>query len=355
MPKSGLVGFVGPTGAGGFPLVSWLAAQTAQRDLAELVVASAYLTDRAAEELVIALKTREASWTKPNVAIIVGTKDGFTRKSAIKTLLGCKKNGVNASLAVQCPVDPQFHAKAAYARTGSSTHRAVVGSHNLTGSGLTSSSELGVELAGKPAARVREALEHWIESSRPWSKVKYKERKHLPASLRDGPPPAEQDEEVLDADDLAHPAGRMASASEDLGDAQQKRWNRTLARFRREQKSLARAIGKCFLEEQSVEDCINKSGYERGARFIYTDHYPRTKPNRDWWDGQRMMVLEVVHHLRSRKYETILACIVIEKFKANRALRALARSSGANRKRPTPQGLAHFLAALRRRKASGLA
>lgn len=352
MPKSGLIGFVGPTGAGGSPFVTWLLARTAQRDLSELVVASAYLTDRAADELVVALNAREASWKRANVAILVGTKDGFTRKSAIKALLDCKKNGVNVALAVRCPTDPQFHAKAAYARIGASTHCAVVGSHNLTGSGLTSASEFGVELAGEPAARVREALEHWIESSKSWSNVKYKERKQLPPSLRDSaPPPKDRDESA--EQDAAHPAADTARASLYLTDAQQERWKRTNARFRKEHKSLARKIRKYFLEEQSVEDCIAKSGYERGARFIFTEHYPDNKPSGEWWDGQRMVILEVVHHLRSRKNETILACLNVEKFKSNKAVRALARSSGATRKRPTPSALAQFLAGVRRLKAKG--
>lgn len=355
MSKTGLVGFIGPTGANGAPFVSWLAAVAARPDLEELLLASAYLTDRGAQEVILALKARDSSHERVKVTLLVGTKDGFTRKSAIKALRGLKKHNVMATIRLRCPDDENFHVKAAYARIGKAGHLALVGSHNLTGIGLTSEAEFGVELAGTPASQVRRALQHWVVCSRDWSKVKYKERKALPTSWQASEKvrgvPSSSDEGA--AED--HPTGPLNAASRPLTEGQWARFKSVTRDFERQFKSLARRVGEYTFEEDSVDECMSGQGYVRGARFIYTEDFPANKPSEKWWDGQRMMVLEVLHHLRAQKGETVLACAVIESFLSDGAIRELAKNSGVNRMRPTPGGMTAFLRGLRELKLKKLA
>jgi hypothetical protein len=178
---------VGP-GIVGTPYGAVLSDLLGSKALREAIVVSAFLTEEGAERLVDALRR---SPRKARVNVVVGSMAGFTRKAAVRYLqsfvTGRNRRLLSAKLGLlhpfeQDPQSPTFHAKAVYTRVGKRTHRAVVGSHNLTIEGLDSNGELGIFVDGSAAKSIGEALEYWSRGAIPWSKYlpRYKEAKRIP-------------------------------------------------------------------------------------------------------------------------------------------------------------------------------
>jgi len=111
-----------------------------------ITLCSAFLTKDAAHsviELINEIKTRR----KIKITIIIGVKNNFTVPDAIKVLLDYIENNnrSNFEFNLMLPRDTEFHLKC-YLFLGRNAGKAMVGSANLTETGLESRGELMVEV-----------------------------------------------------------------------------------------------------------------------------------------------------------------------------------------------------------------
>jgi len=143
------------------------------RALVQATVASAYLTEEAVPRLLQELYLGRRGRNKPHVRILIGSMNGFTRKAAIRRLLRYARGGGESrsfpvDLEVLHPSEPLFHVKACHFRLRGRRSTALIGSHNLTGSGLTSTGELGAVLTGSGSREIGEALDSWVAQAQDW-------------------------------------------------------------------------------------------------------------------------------------------------------------------------------------------
>lgn len=148
------------------------------RALRDAVIASAFLDEPAADEL---LNMVMRAPRKAKITVLIGTMSGFTRKAALKKLIASKR------LIVRQPLGHEwFHVKAACARVGTS-YRAILGSHNLTAKGLGSEGELGIRIGGPPARLIWKQLQaEWVAGAKSWQdEIRfYRQSKRIPIGER---------------------------------------------------------------------------------------------------------------------------------------------------------------------------
>lgn len=114
-----------------------------------IILCSAFLSDSAAESLIQLIDEIKNS-RKLKFTIMIGIKNNFTSPNAIRTLIKYieKSNKKNIKFDLRLPLNDDFHVKS-YVFIGSTYSKAIVGSANLTDTGLKSKGELMVEINDK--------------------------------------------------------------------------------------------------------------------------------------------------------------------------------------------------------------
>ena len=343
-------GLVGPSNAGdsyGATLEKLLA----KKGLTTCLVASAYLTVEAAEHLLTCIYGILRKGKKPAVTVLVGTKDRFTRKDAIRRLLAFSKGGkyasdLPASLEVLCPLEPSFHVKAMHVRYGTKQW-AVVGSHNLTGAGMDAVGELGVVLSGPRNGGIEQALGVWAKDSQPWTKVikTYKE-----AKLRSGGS-AGIGASGMSSDFPAATVGDEIEWVSELTKAQKRDCDQATDRYERSAPKMAERADRYDLLIGPREEYLQEGNLHRGALFASgPDHAEGT-----WSDGEKRAIRRVLDTVPTSGGKNCL--LVSEKvigFTVNADIRKFAEAHGLKKSRPEPRQMAAFIQHikyLRRRKA----
>lgn len=337
--KDKVLGLVGPQGVGdSFGI--WLDTLLGQRNLERAVVASAYLTEEAAEHLLACCYGQPRRRSRPVVTVLVGTKDHFTRSAAVQRLLLCSGGTTEArifpvDLQVLCPTDANFHVKA-LAATGVLGDVAVLGSHNLTGAGLDCGSELGIAVSGPAAKDVEAALMRWATASAPWRSIikNYKEAR-LPSAARSTKPPASRG-----ATSTERLAGSDLEADVSLTDKEMRALKEGSDWFERTAPKLARRVHRYIYGEVAREEVRAEGNYFRGAIFTFSDDYP----GESWRLGQERHVLRVVETISVASGKaTVVAASKVAKFEVTAENRRIAAKLGLIENQPDAASLAAFV------------
>lgn len=149
-----------------------------------ITLCSAYLTEPAAESLISFLANIKQK-TRLDINVLIGVKNYFTSPNAIERVLGFIENLQNNHIKYSfvIPYDMDFHIKC-YIFSSLETTRAIIGSANLTTTGLSSKGELMVEIAEKSLVdKVINHINYYLMDSISWGlyikqyKKIYKENK----------------------------------------------------------------------------------------------------------------------------------------------------------------------------------
>ena len=288
-------------------------------NLSRVTIASAYLTTEAAGKLLLWCWERRRSRPKPEVCILVGSMNHFTQKAAIRALLACahdvktpRTREFPVALHVLRPPGP-FHIKAAYAKLGMSTHRAIVGSHNLTGKGLGCEGELGLLLdSASEAKAIDRTLDAWRRRSEPWrASLRGYQNRPLPADAR-----VETAYEAETSIDLA--TGETTGWNEDASIEEVKEALRITREF--EDRSHLR-YDVWGLVPETVSEARRK--YPDGAFFDSSKDF--RSDEHDWFENQRRWICRVVHVLPFRRTESLLLYRRRVRYRVTSRLAAVAR------------------------------
>lgn len=343
MGRGSFRGLIGPTSVGtGFG--TWLDSALSADDLHEAVIASAFLSEDAADQLLATLWLRPRQKTKPRVSVLVGTKERFTRKAAIRALMAYAVGKRAARsfpvvLDVRCPRDPEFHVKAAFVHQRRVTV-AAVGSHNLTAAGLDASSELGVILAQMPATAVGKALASWWADSIPWTTAirTYKEAKLAPR---------QRTSKAITSRGSAstHEVADAYRGDLPLTPREERQREQAVLRFISAFPDRTRRLAAALWQDGTRANAIAEDGYLRGARFGHADDISVA----EWAVAQKRSILEVVDVIPTvdAKNCIILAKNAAKPFTVTRETRRVAMALGVTSARPSPVALAKFISFLK--------
>jgi hypothetical protein len=319
---------IGPAGVG-WSYGAVLEVLLSRLDLTEAVIASAYLTTDGAEHLLASINGRSPAKRRPEVTLLIGTKDHFTRKAAIQRLLpfahgGVRAKGCGVRLNVLCPRDEAFHVKAVYAQRRSG-ERAVLGSHNLTGSGMDSAGELGIILWGAKAKAIGDALSNWIDDSVPWSRVIKTYREARLTRGRGSDRAAARRAATLSEFEIADDF----EATEPMSPVELRAWNEGISTFNAVAPGLSRRASEYLFVNSPRESVVGEQGYYRGALFSYSSDYDRAEDRDSWRLGRRRAVMRVLGTVPVRRNK---ACVVVAQrvraFKVTPEIRSVAASLG---------------------------
>ena len=152
------------------------------KDWNNITLCSAFLSNSAAESLIELIDN--ITNKKVKLTIIIGIKNNFTQPSAIRILLDyintCRKTNIEFKLIL--PMDNDFHIKA-YIFKNNSISKAIVGSANLTDTGLKSKGELCVEIINDDVNTISECIDRYLDTGLLWNECidkyekKYNENK----------------------------------------------------------------------------------------------------------------------------------------------------------------------------------
>ncbi len=328
---------------GEVPFGSFVEERLRDPGLREALLASAYLTVPAAEQLCLWLATRRAEKTRPRVRLLFGTMNHFTRRKAIDLLLK-ETRLLNADVEVIQPVGNRFHLKYFFAHVGREFH-AAIGSHNATGSGFDSVGELGVVLSGGAARRTRLCLDTWLQSSVPWRKGldSYKEAKRVPADLGSDPGSVAQGAgDVLGTVAEVFNASGLPLSKRDR-QIQERLWKRLSRYWRNLHHAPIQLDGTTAHEARQM-------GYAVGACFDYSEHFLKGKP--EYFEKQRRQVW-MVAHVEEVSGRTLVFTRrkPVRTYKLTSALMKFGRELGIHSQgRPSAEAFRRFIAAIDREK-----
>lgn len=134
-----------------------------------IVLCSAFLSDSAANSLIEIFNKLDNN-KKLKVTIMIGVKNNFTPPSSIRKLLDYintyEKSNIKFDLML--PFDNDFHIKT-YVFTSDYESKAIVGSANLTDTGLKSKGELAIYINDESVNDIIEYVNGYLEISEPWS------------------------------------------------------------------------------------------------------------------------------------------------------------------------------------------
>lgn len=134
-----------------------------------ITLCSAFLSDSGAESIIELIEEMKNS-KKLKFTIMIGIKNNFTSPSAIKTLIEYieESDKENIYFDLRLPMDEDFHVKS-YVFLGTKQSKAIVGSANLTDTGLKSKGELMVEVNDENSVdEIIDYLDSYLNDSEKW-------------------------------------------------------------------------------------------------------------------------------------------------------------------------------------------
>ena len=138
------------------------------KDWNNITLCSAFLSDSAANSLIELIE--DIGHRKLKLTIMIGVKNNFTSPSSIRKLLDyintCKKSNIEFKLIL--PMDNDFHIKA-YVFKNEFTSKAIIGSANLTDTGLKSKGELSIDIKNDDVNGIIEYIDSYLSISQSWS------------------------------------------------------------------------------------------------------------------------------------------------------------------------------------------
>jgi hypothetical protein len=279
---------IGPADAGGTAYAPDLAWFLTRPHLLRATIATAYLTDQGAERFLSFLAGRPRTHARPLVTLLVGSLQGFTRKSALRACIRFAENASRIRLKILHPDNELFHLKAAHFQLRRS-QVGVVGSHNLTSLGLASLGELGVVVKGPLATPVRTSLDYWTRHSTPWPRFLGRYRESARPIPTESPRTRRSVNPSKDRSSISETASTALAADQitltPSGEAIIRKTRRSLA-------PSVRRISTLWLWQDSAETAITDFGHLPGASF---DSFLDSDDRKDWFPGQRRGILETLH------------------------------------------------------------
>lgn len=140
-----------------------------KQDWNSITLCSAFLSDSATNSL-IELFNNLVNDRKLEITIMIGMKNNFTSPSAIRKLLEyvnvSDKSNIKFNLIL--PMDNDFHIKT-YVFMSEYKSKAIVGSANLTDTGLKSRGELSIDINSDGVNDIMEYINGYLKISKPWS------------------------------------------------------------------------------------------------------------------------------------------------------------------------------------------
>lgn len=139
-----------------------------EREWNSITLCSAFLSESAANSIIDLIEKIE-NVNNLKITIMVGTKNNFTSPSAIKILINyVEKTNKNIDINLRLPLNEDFHIKS-YVFIGDNQSKAIVGSANLTDTGLKSKGELMIDINDEEVVyEVIEYLDGYLNESVEW-------------------------------------------------------------------------------------------------------------------------------------------------------------------------------------------
>lgn len=139
-----------------------------EREWNSIILCSAFLSESAANSIIDLIDKIE-NVNNLKITIMVGTKNNFTSPSAIKILINyVEKINKNIDVNLRLPLNEDFHIKS-YVFIGDNQSKAIVGSANLTDTGLKSKGELMIDINDEEVVYdVIEYLDGYLNESVEW-------------------------------------------------------------------------------------------------------------------------------------------------------------------------------------------
>ncbi|NME09460.1 NgoFVII family restriction endonuclease [Paraclostridium bifermentans] len=139
-----------------------------EREWNSITLCSAFLSESAANSIIDLIEKIE-NVNNLKITIMVGTKNNFTSPSSIKILINyVEKINKNIDVNLRLPLNEDFHMKS-YVFIGDNQSKAIVGSANLTDTGLKSKGELMIDINDEETVdEVIEYLDEYLNESVEW-------------------------------------------------------------------------------------------------------------------------------------------------------------------------------------------
>jgi hypothetical protein len=340
LPKAPRV--IGPADAGGTAYAPELAWFLTRQTLVQATVATAYLTEQGAERFLSFLTGRPPTRTRPEITLLVGSLQGFTRKNAIRACIRFANRYPRIRFKILHPDNEAFHLKAAhFSLRGSQT--AVVGSHNLTSLGLASLGELGVVLKGPVAAPIRKSLDYWANNSTPWSTFlrRYRESaRPVPTEPR----PRSRSSDVPRGQPSISETASTGLASEQVSLTPGE--SAIIERVRRSLTPTLRRVATCWFWHDSAATAITDFGHLPGAYF---DTFLNFDDKKDWFPGQHRGIVETLHVVAvdARRSVVVHRTKPLIRYRVTPDIRTVAKRLGVD-SYPDPEAIREYITFLRR-------
>lgn len=140
-----------------------------KQDWDSITLCSAFLSESATNSLIELFDDLDND-RNLKVTIMIGVKNNFTSPSSIRKLLEyiniSEKSNIKFNLIL--PLDNDFHIKT-YVFMSEYESKAIVGSANLTDTGLKSRGELSIDINNEGVNDIMEYVNGYLKISKPWS------------------------------------------------------------------------------------------------------------------------------------------------------------------------------------------